>query len=98
MRTSVHPRATAAVIAALIAAALLSLPSLGYVGSNPFVVTLSGPSGKVDCPTRVTITARVRDAQSGKPVDHQSVGWSLKGASSGDRLSASQTTTNGSGV
>lgn len=56
----------------------------GYVGQNPYAVTMEGPSGAVSCQSDAVITATVRGADDGKVVVGQSVDWDIKASPSAD--------------
>jgi LPXTG-site transpeptidase (sortase) family protein len=76
-----------------------AVATIGYVGQAQVQIKLSGPSGAVKCNRSATISAKVVSAKTGRPVPNQNVTWSLsQSQSSGDRLSASRTTTNRKGV
>ncbi len=90
-------RSAIAVIAVVVLTVVLFGSTSAYVGTNPFVVTFAA-TRNTSCDTNTVITATVRDAHTGKPVDFQTVRWSFRSTlTSRDRLSASSTTTNSAG-
>lgn len=79
-------------------AVMLSGVALGYAGQVAATVSVSGPSAQQSCGVDIAVSALVQDAQ-GTPVDGQSVAWSFNsGSISGDKFTATPTTTNSAGV
>lgn len=79
---------TTARLAALIGAAALlvalsAVTASAYVGQNPYVVHLAGPSGSVRCDSTVTITATIRTAATGGLAAGQQVIWDVPASPSG---------------
>lgn len=72
--------------------------SHAYVGQNPYVVHLDGPSGIVRCDSSAVITATVRNAETGEVVAGQEVIWDVKvPRSPGDSVSPTRSVTNDRG-
>ena len=96
MRTRLPGVLVAVVLSALLAAAG-TMTALGYIGQPQTKVLLSG-SNTVKCNRTATVTAKVVDVKSGKPVWGQIVTWSLvQTQSGGDSLSAGSSKTNRKG-
>jgi sortase A len=92
------PRILVASFLACLLVIAATLPSLGYIRQPQARVFLSAPR-VVKCDASATISAKVIDVRSGKPVRNQIVKFRLTGRQSGgDRLSAQQAKTNGAGV
>jgi LPXTG-site transpeptidase (sortase) family protein len=97
MRTRIPALAATAFLAAVLMVAA-ALPAAGYIKQPQARLFLSAPN-VVKCDRSATITGKVIDVKTGKPVSNQIVSWRLIGRQSGsDRLSSSSTKTNRAGV
>lgn len=76
-RRALAALAIAGVVAAT-ALALLVSPANGYIGQNPYSMRIDGPAGTVPCDQPVTVTATLKDADTGEPVTDQFIHWSVK--------------------
>lgn len=81
-----------------ILALALSTTVFAYAGEVAGAVTVGGPTGTLKCGVALTVTATVVDASS-KLIAGQPVDWSFTSSpSSADKINATPTTTNASGV
>ena len=89
----------AVLLAAVVAATMyLAGTATAYIGQSPYQILLAGPRGVARCDQAVDVTATVVDAKTGAPIRLQVVDWSIgQSASSSDRLTSSNTTTNSQG-
>jgi len=78
---------------------LISIASVhAYIGQNPYIVEMQGPSGAVQCDGEAKVTATVRDAESGVLVPGQAVHWDFKTRlASGDAVKPATTVTDENG-
>ncbi len=85
-------------VAALLLLAVAAPAAFAYQGQVANQVTVTGPSGTINCDTALTLTATVLDSH-GLPVDNLAVVWTFgAGQVSGDQIGTTSTTTNASGV
>jgi hypothetical protein len=85
-------------LAAVALALITSATAFGYAGEVAGAVTVAGPGGTLTCGVNITVTATVVDA-AGKLIAGQPVTWAFTSTpSTADKINASPTTTNASGV
>jgi LPXTG-site transpeptidase (sortase) family protein len=93
-----RPGLVALVLLVLLATLGVAAPTSAYIDQAPFQILMGGPGRTVRCDRSVTVTATVLDAKTGEPIRRQNVQWSFSQTqSSGDSLSATQTSTNARG-
>ena len=69
-----------------------------YVGQNPYIVHLGGPSGNVRCDAQPRITATVRAFDTGALVAGQVITWDMQQSpTTGDSVSPTRTVTDSNG-
>src|SRR5437762_9981309 len=84
----------------LLASIAITAPTaFGYAGETAVTVTVTGPTGALQCGTGYTLSATVIGA-SGTPVPNKGVNWSIQSGPAGatDTIAPVSSTTNSSGV
>ena len=93
------PRLRLSLVLAVVISALSVATALGYAGETAKSVTVSGPTGQVQCDTTYALKATVI-GNSGTGVPGKLVSWLIVSSPSGatDTLSPASSTTDASGV